>query len=170
MKALSAILVYLAGFIIVPVLSIVTPRNSFKWKWLDDVYGNPIDGVDGDLAYRNEVPNPFMRRFRWSQLRNPINAYLRKLGPNGTVESISHKKHTTTATIDGAEYKFTQYPLVFGLYLWWGYKLLDDYRINSRLEIGHHFENQMILWPLKNKAVEIMHKAEDTPQDKGNGC
>ena len=139
------------GFIIVPYLCMVTPAGSRQWKYLDRIYGNPIDPLDGDLAYQAKVT--FMRRFRWSQLRNPINAYLRSLGPCGIVEFIGYSNHTTYVAIGGEDYYFTQYP-IFGWYLWLGYKLLDDHRIDSILEKGHHFENQMILWPVKNKRIE----------------
>lgn len=141
------------GFIIVPFLCLATNIGERKWKYLDHIYGNPIDPLDGDLAYQAKVT--FLRRFRWSQLRNPINACLRSIGPYGIVTSISYSKHTTFATIGSEDYYFTQYP-IFGLYLWLGYKLLDDPRIDSKLEIGHHFENQMILWPIKNKKIEMI--------------
>lgn len=154
MKAIKAIFWWLLGFVIVPYLCMVTPLGSRKWKYLDHIYGNPIDPLGGDLAYQAKVT--FLRRFRWSQLRNPINAYLRSLGPYGIVESVSHTKHTTYATIGGEDYYFTQYP-IFGWYIWSGYKLLNDPRINSILRVDRHFENMMIIWPIKNKHTGDLH-------------
>jgi len=161
MKAIKAILWYLAGFIIVPVLCLVTPKGTSKWRYLDAVYGNRYDSIDGDTAYRAKVS--MFRRFRWSQLRNPINNLLRAYGPCGLVTKVRHKGYKDYAVIGGEQYYFTQRPLLFGLYWWSGYKLLDDYRQRERphgafisvLEVGRMFDNQMILWPIKNKKISI---------------
>jgi len=68
MKAIKAILWYLAGFIIVPVLCLITPKGATKWRYLDSVYGNRYDSIDGDTAYKAKVT--LFRRFRWSQSHN----------------------------------------------------------------------------------------------------
>jgi len=161
MKAIKAILWYLAGFIIVPILCLVTPKGSSKWRYLDSVYGNPYDPLDGDSAYKIKVKR--FRRFRWSQLRNPINNLLRAYGPCGLVTKVSHKGYKDYAVIGGDQYYFTQRPLLLGLYWWGGYKLLDDYRQRDRphgspiseLKVGSMFDNQMVLWPIKNKKINI---------------
>jgi len=152
MKAIKAIAWYLVGFILVPVILAFTPKGSRTLRWLDGVYGNKIDGIDGDAAYKAKVTT--LRRFRWTQLRNPVNNLLRAYGPNGTVQAIRTTKYSVIATINGKDYPFIRRPLIGKrLWLWWGYKLLDDNRINSHLVIGQHFENQMILWPFKNKGA-----------------
>lgn len=166
------ILLWFAGFLVVPVLCLATPQGARNWRWLDHIYGNPYDPLDGDLAYRSEVGEG--HRFRWSQLRNPLNAFLRGVGPAGIVEAVTvadtHNSdgelvcRVMTASISGRHYSFVQRRLVFGLWLWWGYKLLDDWRPRdrggvegvprvSRLEKGHWFDNQMILWPIKNRVI-----------------
>jgi len=156
MKAIRALFWYTAGFIIVPFLCLVTPKRARRWRYLDRIYGNPYDPLDGDAPYKREAKS--FRRFRWSQLRNPINMLLRTLGPCGVVEKIWSTKYTDHAIISGKHYYSFQFPLFFGLYFWWGYKLLDDWRIRTRphggpiskLAVGHRFDNQMMLWPIKN--------------------
>jgi len=152
MKAIKAILWYIAGFILVPIVLSQTAAESRKLRWLDNIYGNKIDGIAGDSAYKAKVTT--LRRFRWTVLRNPLNNLLRSYGPNGTVEAVHETKYSIIAQISGKQYTFTRLPLFGGkLWIWWGYKLLNDDRINSRLEVGHSFENQMILWPIKNKGA-----------------
>jgi len=146
---------YLAGFILVPILCLLTPAGSREWKYLDRIYGNPIDGIGGDIAYKAKVTR--FRRFRWSQLRNPLNNYLRSLGPSGTVESIRREGDTVYATIAGKEWYFRQREVIAGrLYLWTGTKLIDDNRIDSKLEVGHYFHNMLCppLWPFKANRIE----------------
>jgi len=158
MKFLKALLWYMAGFIIVPILDLVTPKGAKHFRWLDSVYGNPSsDGLEGDPDYQSRVKT--LRRFRWSQLRNPVNALLRSYGPNGVVQRVTATrlgKVTKVVTwVNGERYWMIDIELWRKGHLWFGYKLFDDWRpeINSRLLIGSHFENMMILWPLKNKAA-----------------
>jgi len=65
MKALKALGWYLLGFLVVPVLDILTLRSEMmRWRFLDHIYGNRIDGIDGDDAYReneSHVPVSFVR-------------------------------------------------------------------------------------------------------------
>jgi len=155
MKHLKAALWYIAGFVLVPISLSQTAQNSHKLRWLDSIYGNKIDGIDGDSAYKAKVST--LRRFRWTQLRNPINNLLRAYGANGTVMNVditsTPRRKVIRALISGEYYKFSQ-TLLFGQWhWWWGVKLLNDDRIGSKLEQGHHFENMMIIWPIKNKRV-----------------
>jgi len=161
MKAIRAIFWYIAGFIIVPFLDIVTPKGEKKhWRYLDSVYGNPSsDGIAGDAPYQARVKH--FRRIRW-YLRNPLNAYLRSLGPNGIVASyvVTHTDNTTHAVLtllDGSEWNMWDIHLIGKIHIWWGYKLLEDWRpeINAKLTKGHHFENMMLLWPFKNKKANL---------------
>jgi len=161
MKAIRALFWYVVGFAIVPFLCLVTPKHARHWRYLDHIYGNPYDPLDGDAPYKMEAKS--FRRFRWSQLRNPINMLLRTLGPCGRVEKIWSNKYIDYAIIDGKQYYSLQYPLPFGMYFWWGYKLLEDWRDRdrphgsrtSRLRVGHMFDNQMMLWPIKNSTERI---------------
>ncbi len=165
MKVIKAILWYMAGFFIVPFLDLVTPKDETKhWRYLDRYFGNPSsDGIAGDADYRKRVKR--FRRIRW-YLRNPINAYLRSLGPNGLVQRIkvSHGYFITkvVAWIDNERYWMWDIKLWEKGHLWLGYKLLDDWRpeFNSRLRVLHHFENQMIIFPLKNKpAFQVLPRS-----------
>jgi hypothetical protein len=137
----------------VPIIDVVTPKDYKKWRYLDSVYGNPVDGIEGDSAYQAKVK--LLRRFRWCQLRNPLNALLRSYGPNGEIESYietesAHQKRREIS-INGEHFIFTQTRIFREFHWWWGYKLLNDPRTTSALKKGQHFENQMILWPIKNK-------------------
>jgi len=156
-KAIKALTMYLAGFVIVPILCLVTKQGANRWCWLDGIYGNKVDSINGDSAYKAKVATA--RRFRWCQLRNPINNYLRSLGPNGAIQYIDiYSPYAMSITVNGVHYRFSQTVIIPGkLYWWWGYKLLDDPRTGSKVDIGHHFENQMILWPLKNKRIRNEH-------------
>ncbi len=153
MNVLKALGWYLLGFIIVPVLCLATPQGAKRWSWLDGVYGNKIDGLDGDAHYRATVKR--FRRFRWTQLRNPINNLLRAYGPNGVVMDIRRTERgryrRVDAVIGGEDYWMVTYRLWGRLHLWLGYALIDDDRTGSKLEIGHHFENRMLLWPFKTR-------------------
>ena len=135
------------------------PSRTDKWPVLDCLFGNRIDGIDGDAAYQRRVTNPFLRRWRWSALRNPVNNYLRLVGPNGTVSEIRPvDKGLVQGTIvaldgdryfEGDRYFFVRIKLSRAWQLWFGYRLFRDDRTNSRLEIGHHLENTLLLWPVK---------------------
>ncbi len=129
------------------------PRKTDKWPVLDSLFGNSIDGIDGDVAYRSRVPKPFLRRWRWCALRNPVNNYLRMVGPNGLVSEIrpidKGLVQGTVAVIGGKRYFFVRIKLSRAWQLWFGYRLFRDDRTDSRLEIGHHLENAMLLWPVK---------------------
>jgi len=150
LQTIKAIGLLITGFIIVPILDLITPRSETeRWPWFDDIYGNPVDGIDGDKAYRERVKTRFMRRTRWCAFRNPINNYLRSLGPYGRVEGVkeyhSGRFHRIDATIGGEEYHMCRYRLFGSVYWQWGYNLLNDDRTDSRLEPLWHFENRMLL-------------------------
>jgi len=152
------------GIPLVLILDILTKPNSDKWKFLDSIYGNRVDSINGDDAYIKKVKT--LRRYRWCQLRNPVNNYLRTAGPNGNVHNVK----TTTDTIIGLRrttralelttgkvYKLYQIKVFNKLYLLFGYMLLEDHRpsVNSRLDFGHHFENRMLLSPIKFKSLPL---------------
>jgi len=157
MKAIKAISLWLAGFFILPFILAFTPKGAKKLRWLDGIYGNKSsDGLDGDAGYQARVHR--FRRYRWLAMRNPINNYLRSLGPNGTVASyfVIHKpdtEHAVLTLLDGSEWNMWDIHLIGKIHIWWGYKLLEDWRpeINSKLTKGHHFENMMLLWPFKKE-------------------
>ena len=139
----------LAGFILALSLSITGIQYSSLWL--------SLSGFIITLASFT-----MFRRYRWLQLRNPINNYLRALGPNGTVlQYTTHiYGHMTVAHMvleDFSEWVMIDWPLFSRLHIWWGYKLMNDLRpeFNSKHKTGHHFENQMILWPFKNKKANL---------------
>ena len=161
------LILLITGPIMVGVIDMLTPTSKLTWKYLDHIYGNRIDSIDGDAAYRIKVPSKKLRRYRWCALRNPINNYLRNKGINGTLDrletdGIGHNgtrlKRLVTRTIwmkDGKVYKLRELKVLPFIYLYWGYMILEDYRstVNSRFIKGHHFENRLILSPLRFKPL-----------------
>jgi hypothetical protein len=63
----------------------------------------------------------------------------------------------TLELTNGKVYKLYQIRVFSKLYLLWGHMLLEDWRpsVNSKFEIGHHFENRMILSPFKFKPLPL---------------
>ena len=155
------------GVVVIAIIDVLTPASKSKWKYLDHIYGNRIDSIDGDAAYRAKVPNKKLRRYRWCALRNPINNYLRNKGINGNLSSlrtdgIGHNgtrlKRLVTRTIwmeDNSKYTLRELQVFSKLYLYWGYMILEDWRptVNSKFEKGHHFENRLMLSPLRFKPL-----------------
>ena len=156
-----------SGPIVVAIIDILTPASKSNWNYLDHIYGNRIDSIDGDAAYRAKVTSKKIRRYRWCALRNPINNYLRNKGINGNLDrlqtdGIGHNgarlKRLVTRTVwmeDNSIYKLRELQVFSHLYLYWGYMILEDYRstVNSRFIKGHHFENRLILSPLRFKPL-----------------
>ena len=145
MKVLKALGWYLLGFVLVPVILACTPKGAKKLRWLDSVYGNRVDGLDGDAHYRAKR----FRRFRWLQLRNPVNNLLRSYGPNGTIVRIQDMPHGVDYWIEGRRWWFRKYRIAGRLHLIFGYPSWGDNRLNSQFDVGHHFEQRMLLWPIK---------------------
>jgi len=59
------------------------PNHKFKDKWIDAIYGNKDDGIDGDIYYLQshvDGKRNFWTRFRWTVLRNPVHNLGLKLG------------------------------------------------------------------------------------------
>jgi len=159
LKLLLTITVYLSGFIALPIILHYTPAGAKKLRWLDSIYGNKIDGPDGDAAYQAKVKH--FRRFRWLQLRNPINNLLRRLGPNGVIRSIKAdvdfnnpdywkgEYRIEITMTDGRRYIAGAYTIVGRLHFVWGFAPYRDDRIGSVLKPMHHFENRLFTWPFK---------------------
>lgn len=67
------------------------PNHKFKDKWIDTIWGNDNDGIDGDIYYlQYHVNNKrnFWTRFNWTVLRNPVHNLSLKLGFNGKLEYV----------------------------------------------------------------------------------
>ena len=67
------------------------PSTKFKDKWIDAVWGNDDDGLDGDIYYLTmhvDHKRNFFTRFNWLVFRNPVHNLGLKLGFNGYVTSI----------------------------------------------------------------------------------
>ena len=155
LKVLITVPLWLLGVLFGWILDLVTPKDRRTWPVpiLDLIYGNKVDGIDGDAAYKKRVKHPFLRRYRWCFLRNPLNNWLRYLGPNGTVWYIRHRKYgrisLTTCKVCSTPYFFADIRITDRWHLWFGYRLFRDDRTKSKLIEGHHLENTMLIWPIK---------------------
>lgn len=160
-KLLIAWAAWFWGLFIIPMLCLVTPRGAKRWCWLDDIYGNRVDGLDGDPRW----PARYFRRYRWTALRNPINTLLRHFGPHDIVREV--RRHTAKDRIEiyakmgnGKTY-WLHGRKVLGWWLVAGYALWSDPRLNSALTAGHWFENRMLVWPFRKSMPVVGDGGKD---------
>jgi len=148
-KLTLAVLAWFCGLFLLPVILLFTPHGASKLRWLDGIYGNRYDGLEGDAGYQARVK--LFRRYRWLALRNPVNNLLRRFGPNGTMQRIKKVKNGWDYWVDGRKYFYRKYHLFGRIYWLAGYPTWDDWRpaVKSRFIVGHHFEQRMLIWPFK---------------------
>jgi len=138
------------GWFIGPVLLMF--RNGSKLKYFDNIFGNSIDGLCGDSAYRSHEALKWYAKYWpcywWAFIRNPVNNLIRSLGPKGIVQSISKHGNLTLSTIDGNVYWLYHVKKNWNSTYHWevkfGYRLWDDDRINSKFVVGRYFENAIV--------------------------
>jgi len=79
-----------------PISKASRPNHRFKDKWINAIWGNDDDGIDGDIYYLLVHVNGkrnFWTRFNWTVLRNPVHNLGLKLGFNGiAVRHIGFRK------------------------------------------------------------------------------
>lgn len=62
----------------------------FKDKWIDYIFGNSEDGVDGDIYYKRKYDKlTLWTRYNWVALRNPIHNLALKQGVDETIVSYT---------------------------------------------------------------------------------
>jgi len=62
------------------------PSVKFKDKWIDYIFGNEDDGLDGDTPYKSRKGiNWWVNRYNWVALRNPIHNLANKMGVNEVI-------------------------------------------------------------------------------------
>jgi len=144
-----AILAWWCGLFVLPIILLFTPRGATRLRWLDGIYGNKYDGLDGDAGYQARVR--VFRRYRWLALRNPVNNLLRRFGPNGTLQRVVERRYGVDYWVDGRRYWYRQYPLVGRIHWIAGCPPWDDWRpqVRSEFRVGRHFEQRMLIWPFK---------------------
>jgi len=67
------------------------PSTKFKDKWIDVIWGNDDDGLDGDIYYLKDHVNHkrnFYTRFNWLVLRNPVHNLGSLLGFKGKPKKL----------------------------------------------------------------------------------
>lgn len=143
LKLAPTLVLYITGLLFGWMLDLATPKDRRTWPV-------PVLGISiaGDSAYHQRA-KPFLRRYRWCFLRNPLNNWLRYLGPNGTVWHIHHRKYgrvsLTTCKVCSTPYFFMDIAITEHWHIWLGYRLFRDDRTGSALEQGHHLENTMLI-------------------------
>lgn len=109
----------LLGFVVVPLAllfrSVETkndctnttsnPNHKFADDWVDGIWGNDDDGIDGDIYYlKNHTHGKinFMTRFNWVLLRNPVHNFsLNGIGFKGYCKSLKeYMKNFGNETIE----------------------------------------------------------------------
>lgn len=67
------------------------PSFRFKDKWIEKIFGNSEDGVDGDKPYKTKYNNNLnlWTRYNWVAFRNPIHNLALSMGVNETIISYS---------------------------------------------------------------------------------
>jgi len=72
------------------------PSTKFKDRWIDSIWGNDDDGLDGDIYYLKDhvkFKRNFFTRFNWLVFRNPVHNLGLKLGFNGVaIKHIGFRK------------------------------------------------------------------------------
>ena len=80
------------------------PNNKFKDNWLDTLFGNSEDGVDGDKPYKMKYERlNLWTRYNWVAFRNPIHNLALKMGVNEVITSYSWKGNRYTEDRIGHE-------------------------------------------------------------------
>jgi len=80
-----------------------TPRGfgKFKWAWAQAIWGNPVDGLSGDMPYRMNQAQAWFRKpiswWWWSCIRNPSNNLERNvISAQGTIIDINKVSESFT--------------------------------------------------------------------------
>jgi len=115
--------------------------------FLENVYGNKVDGYDGDDNYKNKEAKVWFRKpwsgFWWSVIRNPVNNMLRNIiNAKGTIANIKHEGNVTLVTMtDGKEYFFfynkgDKYLVKLGWRFW-----------SDQIKLGKEYDASFVLNP-----------------------
>ena len=117
----------LSGLFIFPFL----PKDGekLKWKWANAIWGNDVDGIDGDSLYQENQAKTWYRKlwpnWYWSCVRNPANNLLRRyLNADGFIAKIEEVGNWTFVTMmNGRRYFFYynqggKYIVKFGWRFW----------------------------------------------------
>ena len=162
-KLVVVIICVILGYFVIPIALLFTPIGSktFSNKFIDSIWGNEIDSINGDAQYNKERSGVLAKnfpRFSWCAVRNPVNNLIHALGPKGTIEEIRISGDITYAVIDGKEYwcmnKYVKYPWLsekfgVGWHIQLGYRLFPDHRRGMFFEVGEFFANTIVFNPFR---------------------
>lgn len=78
------------GYVMLPVILLLTPFPSKKLRYMDGIYGNRVDGTGASYGTDSAITmsgftgwvGKMFPRYAWLQLRNPVNNLLREFGPS----------------------------------------------------------------------------------------
>jgi len=120
--------------------------GKFKWSWAQAIWGNPVDGLSGDMPYRMNQAQAWFRKpiswWWWSCIRNPSNNLERQyLSARGIISSIEKSGAFTVVTFaDGRRYFFYYNKDVLGYKnCKLGWKFWED-----QISIGEQYEAEFV--------------------------
>lgn len=81
------------------------PNVRFKNSWVDSIWGNSEDGLDGDVYYKTKYSNKlnWWTRYNWVALRNPIHNLALRQGVNEVIVNYLWKGNRYTEDRIGRE-------------------------------------------------------------------
>ena len=141
-KVLASYILMLVGFFVIPVAMWRSDGKHLRFG--DSIWGNRVDGFGDKPYYENQgkcLPR-WLAAYIWLAIRNPVNNWLRRMGPDGLVQKLWVEGATKYAVVDGQRYWFTDQKLIGRIHFWTGYKLLN-------IEEGKPYDNLLLIWPLK---------------------
>ena len=142
------------GYFVLPFILAFTPFNAPKLRWLDNIYGNRVDGTGWDFGTNPAITmsgftglvGKWFPRYAWLALRNPANNLARNLGVRGTITSLEHwgrwdareKAFYCRALIGGQDCWFIHWKHYWTMRLYselkLGWKIWDSYRIGDKVD------------------------------------
>jgi len=136
----------------------IKDARRFKNKWIDAIWGNEDDGIDGDTYYSAKYSKlTYWTSYNWSALRNPVNNLGMRLGVNDNIVEykVYGKKHVSDK-IGQEGFQYTEaitdsgkvYPLyyytkrLFGNY---GIKFDAGYKNFNITKVPKHYKYGFVL-------------------------
>jgi len=98
MKAITLLVAYFGGILLLPILLLITKKDAIRLNLLDSVYGNSVDGLGGDFGTNPMItmPDNFLTkafpRYYWLAIRNPAHNLGLSYGAHGIIKEVWRNK------------------------------------------------------------------------------
>lgn len=129
------------------------PSYKFKDKWIDTIFGNREDGIDGDKYYYKKYDKlNLWTRYNWVAHRNPIHNLALKMGVDEVITDYKWDGNRYTEDRLGHEgfvisyatgLSGTVYPMLRWCKLWtknYGIECNIGYKNFNIQEVGEHYK------------------------------